>query len=106
MNLNLLKGYLLALLSLLILTAAAILLVNNIGGSWRMQVFWRPLTLRPAVWLLLAAGGGVVIWYTITRLIPTAIASLRSGKKRQREKENHQRLKELEKSKQDEKHNA
>lgn len=99
MNFNLIKGYLQALLSILILTATAILIVNNIGGEWRMQVFWRPVRLRPAVWLLLAAAGGIIIWYTITRLVPTAIASLRKGKKSQREKANHRKVMELEKRK-------
>lgn len=79
MNLKLLKGYLLALLCLIILVAAAFLLVNNIGGRWQMQVFWRPVVLRPAAWLLLAGAGGLVVYWTLRKVLPAAIASLREG---------------------------
>jgi hypothetical protein len=79
MSVKRLKGYLLAVLCLVILVAAAFLLLNNIGGAWSMQVFWRPVTLRPAAWLLLAAAGGVVVYWTLRRLLPAAIANLRQA---------------------------
>ena len=101
MNMKLIKGYTLAILALLILVAVGILLLNNLGGKWPMQFFWRPVTLRPAVGMLLAAIAGVVVWYTAVRLLPTAFASLRKGKKLQQTKNDHKRLKNLENRKDD-----
>ena len=86
MNVKLLRGYVLAILSALILAAAGILLLNNIGGEWQMQVFWRPVRMGPAAWLLLAAGGGVVLWWTCSKLLPASISSLRAGTRQRREK--------------------
>lgn len=84
MNLKLLKGYMLAALTVLVLAAAAVLLVNNIGGQWPMQVFWRPVTLRPAAGLILAGVGGLVVWWTLRRLLPRAITELRQGRRARR----------------------
>lgn len=87
MNAKLLKGYCLIVLAMLILVAAGILLLNNIGDDWRMQVFWRSVTMSPAAWLLLAAAGGVVLWWTFTKLLPAAISALRSGTRQRRQAE-------------------
>ncbi len=96
MNMKLIKGYTLAILSLMILAAAGILILNNLGGEWKMQFFWKPVTLRPAVGMLLAGAGGVIVWYTVLKLVPTAVASLRKGKKLQQTQSDHERLKNLE----------
>ena len=101
MNMKLVKGYALAILALLILVAAGILLLNNIGGEWTMQFFWKPITLRPAVGMLLSAVAGVVVWYTAVKLLPAALASLRKGKKLQQTKNDQKRLKDLENRKDD-----
>ncbi|MCD4699961.1 MAG: hypothetical protein K8R91_05250 [Phycisphaerae bacterium] len=101
MNMKLTKGYILAVLALLILVAAGILLLNNLGGEWNMQFFWKPVTLRPAVGMLLAAAAGVAVWYTVLKILPTAFASLRKGKKFQQTQNDHKRLKNLENSKGD-----
>ncbi len=101
MNMKLVKGYTLAILALLILVAAGILLLNNLGGEWKMQFFWKPITLRPAVGMLLAGVAGVVVWYTAIRLLPTALVSLRKGKEIQQTKNDQQRLKNLENRKND-----
>ncbi len=93
MNVKLIKGYALAILSLMILAAASILLLNNLGGDWKMQFFWKPVALRPAVGMLLSAAAGVVVWYTVLKLVPMAIASLRKGKKLQQTQSDHGRLK-------------
>ncbi|MCK4623973.1 MAG: hypothetical protein KAV00_01590 [Phycisphaerae bacterium] len=99
MNMKLVKGYALAILVLLILAAAGILLLNNLGGKWQMQFFWKPITLRPAVGMLLAGAAGVVVWYTAVKLLPAAIASLRKGKNIQQTQNDRKRLKNLEKPK-------
>ena len=79
MKLKTLRGYVLAFVSLAVLTLAAVLLLNNIGGQWEMQVIYRPVILRPAAWLLLAGAGGVVIFGTVAKLAPRAIKDLRAG---------------------------
>ena len=96
MNMKLIKGYTLAILSLMILAVAGILILNNLGGEWKMQFFWKPVTLRPAVGMLLSAAAGVVVWYTVLKLVPTAVASLRKGKKLHQTQSDHDRLKNLE----------
>jgi len=95
MNLKLLQGYTLAILCVLVLAAAGFLLLNNIGGEWEMQVFWRPVKMGPAAWLLLAALGGVVLWWTLTKLLPMAISSLKAGAKLRRQKDADQQLRQL-----------
>ena len=99
MNIKLVKGYSLAVLVLLILVAVGILLLNNLGGKWAMQFFWKPIELRPAVGMLLAGASGIIVWYTVIRLLPMAFKTLRKGKNLQQTKNNQQRLKELEKQK-------
>jgi len=95
MNLNLLKGYLLAALVLAVLAAGGILLLNNLGGDWQMQVFWRPVTMRPAAWLLCAAAGGLAVWWTTTKVLPAAVAALRAGNQTRRERRTRQDLKDM-----------
>ena len=95
MNLKLLRGYFLAVVSLLILVAAAILVINNIGGRWDMQFFWRPIDLSPAAAMIVIGACGVVVWYTIIRLIPAAIRRMREGKKAASLKEAQRALKSL-----------
>jgi hypothetical protein len=95
MNLKLLQGYGLAVLSLLILVAAGFILLNNAGDDWPLHVFWKTVTLSRSLWLLLAALGGVVLWWTLTKLLPGAVSALRAGMKSRREKEAKQQLKDL-----------
>ena len=97
MNLKLLRGYFLAVVALLILVAAAILVINNIGDQWHMQFFWRRIGPSPAAAMIVIGACGVVVWYTIIRLIPVAIRRMREGKKASRLKEAQRKLKSLEK---------
>ncbi len=99
MNLKLLRGYFLAVVSLLILVAAAILVITNIGGEWGMHFFWTPIDLSPAAAMIVIGACGVVVWYTIIRLIPAAIRRMREGKKASRLKEAQRKLKALAKEK-------
>ncbi len=99
MNMKLVRGYFLAILGLLILVAAGILLLSNIGGEWPMHFFWKPITLRPVVGMLLIGAAGVVVWYTVIRLLPSAVTTLRKGKSLQQAKEDRQRINDLEKEK-------
>ena len=99
MNMKLVRGYFLAILGLLILVAAGILLLSNIGGEWRMHFFWKPITLLPVVGMLLVGAAGVIVWYTIIRVLPSAIKTLRKGKSLQQAKEVRQRINDLEKEK-------
>lgn len=87
MNLRLILGYVLLVVCLLVLAAAVFLEVNNLSGeAWRMQVFTRPVTLAPPVWLLLGAVGGVVLWLTLTRLLPLAGRMIGRGRQIGRER--------------------
>jgi len=95
MNWNLLKGYLLAALVLAVLAAGGILVLNNLGGAWQMQVFWKPVTMRPAAWLLCAAAGGLVVWWTLTKVLPVAVAALRAGNQVRRERQTRRDLKDM-----------
>ena len=93
MNLRLILGYVLLVVCLLALAAAIFLEVNNLGGSWTMQVFWRPVTLTPAVWLLLGAAGGVALWLTLTHLLPLSVRMIGRGRRTRRERLLKQALK-------------
>lgn len=95
MNMKLIKGYTLAILSLMILAAAGILVLTNMD-PWTLHVFSKSQTLPQSVWLLLAGAGGVIVWYTVLKLVPTAVASLRKGKKLHQTQSDHDRLKNLE----------
>ncbi|KKL03906.1 hypothetical protein LCGC14_2621440 [marine sediment metagenome] len=97
MNIKLIKGYLLALASLLILAAAAFILLNNLGERWSLHVFWRSVTLRRPSWLLIAGAGGLVIYWTARKGLPAAIANLREGLRIRRGKQTDRDLKELRK---------
>ena len=99
MNLKLLRGYFLAVVALLILVAAAVLVITNIGGQWPMHFFVAPIKVSPAAAMIVIGACGVVVWYTIIRLIPVAIRRMREGKKASRLKEAQQKLKSLDKEK-------
>jgi len=79
MNLKLLKGYVLAAMSILILGAAAVLLVINLDRDWRLKVYYMDVIQRRAVWLLLAGAAGVVVFWTARKLLPRTVADLREG---------------------------
>lgn len=98
MSLKLMRGYVLVIFGLLILVAAAVLVLTNMD-PWTLHVYWTNKTLPQAVWLLLSAVAGVVVWYTVIRLLPAGVATLRKGKKIRQAKDNHQRIKDLEKQK-------
>ena len=96
MNLKLLQGYVLLTIALLILAAAAILLVTNLGDPWTLHVYWSDRTLPRAAWLLLAAGGGLVIWWTLRKVLPTGIAAGRQGAILYRTRKTEKQVKALE----------
>ena len=96
MNMKLTKGYTFLVLALLVLSAVGILLLNNLGGEWRMQFFWTPVTIGPAVGMLLSAAVGIIVWYTVIGLLPVAIRALREGRKIRRTQSDRDRLKKLE----------
>ena len=99
MNVKLLKGYVLAFVSLVVLTAAAFLVLNNIGGKpWELWVFWKPVSQRPAAWLVMAGLGGVVVYLTVRRLLPKAIADLREGTGIRRAKATARHVSQIEKN--------
>ncbi len=82
MTFNLLRGYVLLVVSLVVLTAAAVLLATNLGDTWTMHVFFKDVPMRRAAWLLLAGAGGLVVWWTLTRLLPRAVADIRQAGRR------------------------
>ena len=96
MNTKLFKGYFLSVLSLLVLVAAGFLLINNLGGEWSMQFFWKPISPRPAAAMLVIAACGVVIWHVMVKLLPAALRALRRGKKLSHAEDTQRRLKDLE----------
>ncbi len=95
MNTKLVRGYVLAILSLLILAAAGLLLVMNLGNSWQLHVYFKTVQLPRAAWLILAAAGGLITWWTLTKVLPAGISALRAGIKLRREKEAREQLKAL-----------
>ena len=98
MNMKLIRGYSMAILGLLVLVAAGILVLTNMD-PWTLHVFWSSRTLPQSVWMLLAGASGIIVWYTVIKLLPMAFKTLRKGKNLQQTKNNQQRLKELEKQK-------
>ena len=100
MNARLAKGYVFITVSAILLAAAAILLLTNFDNDWTLKVFWRDRTLPRATWLLLAAAGGVVVWWVAWKVLPKGIAALRDGSTARRSREAAKRVKELEKDQQ------
>ena len=98
MNMKLIRGYAMAILGLLVLVAAGILVLTNMD-PWTLHVFWSSRTLPQSVWMLLAGASGIIVWYTVIKLLPMAFKTLRKGKNLQQTKINQQRLKSLEKQK-------
>ena len=97
MNWNLIKGYVLATAAVLILAAAAFIVLNNIGGQWTLQVIWRPATMRPAAWLLAIGVSGAIVWWTIYRLAPLAVRTLKEGTKLRKSRQHSQAIKDFQK---------
>jgi len=95
MNWKLLRGYVLVIVSALILVAAAIILISNIRRDTTIQLFVGPRTLSASAWLLLAAAGGVVLWMTFTKLLPWSVSAFKAGAKQRNEKAAQQQLKQL-----------
>lgn len=95
MNLKLLQGYALAILVVVILVAAGFILLNNIGDNWQLHVFWKTRTMSRSGWLLLAALGGLILWWTFSKLLPTAVSALKTGARQRREKRAQQQLRDL-----------
>ncbi len=96
MNIRLIKGYVLAAVSLLILGAAVFILLNNLGQPWTAQIFFGPVEASATVWMLVCAAAGLILWLTAVKLAPAALSALRQGKKVSRERATAQRLKDLE----------
>ncbi len=100
MNARLVKGYVFITVSAIVLGAAAILLLTNFDNDWTLKVIWRDRTLPRAAWLLMAAAGGVVIWWVAWKILPKGIAALRAGSIARRSRETAERLSELVKNRQ------
>jgi len=99
MNLKLLKGYVLLLLSVIVLAAAVVLLTMNLGDQWELHVYAKKVTLSRALYLLLAAVGGVLLWWILRKALPAGITNLREGTALRRGRQTEKRLKNLEKKK-------
>ncbi len=97
MNIRLIKGYVLAAVSLLILIAATIILIANIKRHWTAQIFFGPVEASATVWMLVCAAAGLILWLTAVKLAPAALSALRQGKKVSRERATAERIKNLEK---------
>jgi len=97
MNARLLKGYLLLAVTVVVLAAAAVLLVNNLDSDWTLKVYWRDHQLPRAAWLLLGGAGGLIVYWTLRRLLPAGIAAVRQGAKVRRQKRSEKRIDRLEK---------
>ena len=100
MNLKLLKGYVLATIAILVLGGAVVLLVMNFGDKWTLHVYWKERTLPRAVWLLLAGAGGLLVYWTLRKLLPRAVANLREGRQIRRSQQTDKSAENLEKNQQ------
>lgn len=105
MNLKLVKGYLLAVLAVVVLAATTVLLVMN-QDTWKLHLFIRTVEAPRAIMLLAAMAGGVVVYWTARWIIPWAITSLRAGRKQAHAKASQRRLAELERSRGQAQHKA
>jgi hypothetical protein len=79
MNLKLLSGYVLLVICAGVVGLAAIIVLMNTGDEWMLHVMSRDVTLSRALWLLIAAAGGIVIFLDLFWLLPRTIRSLRVG---------------------------
>ena len=72
MNTKLLRGYFLLAAVMLILAGALVLLLTNMDNDWRLKVYWRDRIMPRAAWLVLAGIGGLVVWWTLRKMLPAA----------------------------------
>jgi hypothetical protein len=99
MNVKSLQGYLLTALGLLVLVLWVLVLVTNIGNEWRIHLIYESVVFHRITILLASGAAGVVVWYTVVKLLPAAVRSLRTGRREDRAHDAQKRLKELEKDK-------
>ncbi len=94
------KGIILLVVSGLLLTAAVVLVLTNLGNTSNVHFFWKTVEPSPSTaWLLVvtaAVGAGLLaIW---RRAIPAGLRSLRDAKRKGIVKATEQRIKALEKT--------
>ena len=95
MNLRLFSGYVLAIAAVVILAAAGMLLVGNLRLVCDIHLFIGNWQVSTSAVLLLSAVGGVVLWWTLRRLLPKGVSALRAGARLRREKQAQKQLKDL-----------
>ena len=79
MNLKLLSGYVLLVICAGVVAFVGIIVLMNTGDTWKLHVVTRDIELSRAAWLLIAAGGGIIIFLDLFWLLPRTIRSLRLG---------------------------
>ena len=86
MNLNLFKGYVLVVLSGLVILAAAILVALQWGNRGDFSLYGKNIPdASTAVVVLTSAAGGVVLLY-LAKVMARGISALRKGRREQRQR--------------------
>ncbi len=92
------KAKAIVLLSLagLLIIAAIVLVVTNIGNVWELHLYYRTVTLSRALVLLLTALIAIGLWALLRWMLPVGLHAARSASKISREKKLNERLEQFE----------
>ena len=97
MNIRLIQGYLLGALVLIVLVAAAMLLLLNLGGTWQFHLYVEPVHVTPAGGMLIFGAAGIVVLLVAWKLLPRAVRALHEGSTLRHAKSTEKRVREMEK---------
>lgn len=90
------KAYALLGFAALVVVAAIVLILNNLDRDWTMKVYYRDMTFRRGIVLLISALAGAAVYLIIRVCVPSGVRAWKSAAQGQRQKETEQRLKSLE----------
>lgn len=74
-------------LSAVLVIAALILVVMNMGDLWELHFYWRQVNVRRGLMLLIAGVVGCVIWVVCRACLPAGITALRAAKRANKAKD-------------------
>ncbi len=99
MNVNLLKGYVLVVLSGLILLAAALLVILQWGNQAKLSLYGKNVEVNTFALVLCSAAGGIVIVF-LCWVFVRGLRSLLKGRRKEKQQLIAQRISNLEQHKQ------
>lgn len=101
MNTTLVKGYVLTIVSGLLIAAAAVLVVLQWGNAANFSLYGKNIANANTALLMLASAAGGITMVWLAKMLLAGIRALRKGRSAQRQQQLDRRLAELEKRPQD-----